>query len=84
MPKTSRSRGMRGRPGATGTRGARGRTGPPGMTGISATRADILAVVQDEFSEVRKQFAIQIERTGQMQLQLDIIQGLLKQLLART
>ena len=72
--------------GATGVKGAtghRGRIGPRGPAGPSATRADILAVVQDEFSELGKHLRVQLERTTQMQVQLDSIHGLLKQLIAR-
>lgn len=76
-------RGPRGPQGKKGQRGARGATGVPGPAGPSASRADILAVVQDELTELRKQMQIQIERTAQMQHQLDSIQGLVKQLIAR-
>jgi hypothetical protein len=76
-------RSARGQRGETGKRGAPGARGLPGPAGPSASRADILAVVQDEFNELRKQMQIQIERTAQMQLQLDTIQGLVKQLIAK-
>ena len=34
-------------------------------------RADILAVVEDQFYEVRKRLDIQLARTGELQAQLD-------------
>ena len=70
-------RGRRGEKGRTGPRGPAGRTGP------SASRKDIFAAVQDEFTELGKQLRIQLERTAQMQAQLDAIHNLLKQMLAK-
>lgn len=70
----------RGQRGATGARGATGVRGPAGP---SATRADILAVVQDEFSQLGDQLHVQLKRTAKMQVQLDSIHSLLKQLIAR-
>lgn len=60
-------------------------------------RADILAVVEDQFYDVRKRLDVQLERTAQLQAQLDaqnremaairqqvdLVHGLLKQLMAR-
>jgi len=34
-------------------------------------RADILAVVEDQFYEVRKCLDVQLERTGELQAQID-------------
>ena len=67
--------------GERGQWGEKGRTGPRGPTGPSATRKDILAAVQDEFTELGKQLRIQLERTAEMQAQLDAIHNLLKQML---
>jgi len=71
------SRGERGHKGEKGLRGERGPAGP------AATRAQILAAVQREFDELNKHIRIQLERTAQMQAQLDAIQSTLKQLLAK-
>jgi hypothetical protein len=60
--------------------------------------ADILAVVEDQFFDVRKRLDIQLTRTAEIQLQLDgqrkelaelhravdLVHGLIKQLLAKT
>ena len=70
--------GSKGERGATG---ARGRTGARGARGPSPTREQILNAVHAEFDEMRKQLTIQIERTAQMQQQLDAIQNLLKRAL---
>jgi hypothetical protein len=77
MPTTKGDRGRQ------GVKGRRGQRGPAGATGPSATRKDILAAVQDEFIELGKHLRLQLERTAQMQLQLDAIHNLLKQMLAR-
>lgn len=71
-------RGLRGRTGATGATGVKGERGQPGPT---ATRTQILAAVQSEFDELRKHLQVQLERTAQMQQQLDAIHKLLKQTL---
>ena len=34
-------------------------------------RADILAVVEDQFYDVRRRLDVQLERTGQLQAQID-------------
>jgi hypothetical protein len=60
-------------------------------------RADILAVVEDQFYDVRRRLDIQLARTGQLQAQLDtqqkemealreqvdLVHDLLKKLIAR-
>lgn len=72
--------GTRGKRGATGQRGPQGATGATGATGPrgpSATREQILDAVRQEFTELRQHLQTQIERTGQMQRQLDAIQALL-------
>jgi hypothetical protein len=76
VPTTTK--GPRGARGATGSTGRRGRTGPAGP---GLTREQILAAVQDEFIELGKHLRTQLERTAQMQLQLDAIHNLLKQML---
>ena len=37
------------------------------------SRADILAVVDDQFSEMRRQLDVQITRTGQVQREVDAL-----------
>ena len=48
-----------------------GPAGPRGPAGDSANRADILAVVEDQFSQVRKELTIQLQRMAQLQQQFD-------------
>src|SRR5437016_6014035 len=64
MPKRSR-RGARGRT------GARGKAGPAGPVGPKVKRAEILAVVDDEFVEVRKNFKVQLTHSTKIQTQLE-------------
>jgi hypothetical protein len=47
------------------------------------TRSQILEAVQKEFDELTKQLRLQLERTAQMQAQLDAIHNLLKQVLIK-
>ena len=75
MAMTRSSKGER------GATGARGRTGARGARGPSPTREQILSAVHAEFNEMRQQLTVQIERTAQMQQQLDAIQNLLKRAL---
>jgi hypothetical protein len=72
--------GERGERGRAGHRGARGERGPAGPTGPTPSRADILAVVEDQFYEMRKQLDVQLTRFTQLQTQLDQIHSLLKQM----
>jgi hypothetical protein len=68
-------RGVSGRR-ATGTRGAtgpRGAAGPAGPIGPATSAADILAVVDDQFSAMRKQIDVQVTRTAQVQRELDAL-----------
>lgn len=88
MPKRS-SRG------ASGKTGARGKTGATGPAGPPVRREDVVAVVDDQFSDIRKNFARQeksfatqhqqfgthLEHITKIQNQLDDIHGLLKQLI---
>lgn len=67
-------RGVEGRRGETGARGERGRRGPVGPAGPKMRAAEVLALVDDQFVEIRKQLNIQLQRTAQLQMQLDKIQ----------
>ena len=81
--KTARSQGPKGKEGRRGARGGRGipgKQGERGPAGPAPSRADILAVVEDQFRDIRKQLDIQFTRFAQLQAQLDQIHGLLKQL----
>jgi hypothetical protein len=73
--------GKMGRRGATGARGRRGPTGPAGP---KVQRAEILAVVDDQFVEVRKNFKTQLKHATKIQTQLDEIHGLLKKLIEQS
>ena len=42
--------------------------------------AEVLALVDDQFMEIRKQLDLQLKRTAQLQQQLDQIHGLVKRL----
>ena len=66
-----------------GRRGPTGRRGLMGPAGPAVTRTQILSAVQDEFIELGKHLRAQLERTAQMQLQLDAIHDLLKQMIAK-
>jgi hypothetical protein len=70
-----------GKRGRRGARGARGRMGPAGPAGPKVKRAEILAVIDDEFGEVRRNFKTQLKHTTKIQKQLDEIHGQLKQLI---
>jgi hypothetical protein len=76
--KKAGKRGLRGRT------GARGRAGPTGPPGRKVQRAEILAVVDDQFVEVRKNFKTQLKHTTKIQTQLDEIHGLLKKLIEQS
>jgi len=78
MAKKTEQRGPRGKT------GARGRTGPAGPAGRKVQRAEILAVVDDQFVEVRQNFKTQLEHTTKIQRQLDDIHGLLKKLIEQS
>jgi len=45
------------------------------------TRADVLAMVEDQFQELRKQLDVQLVRMSQIQQQLDQIHAAIKQLI---
>ena len=77
-------KGMTGTTGARGVTGARGPAGRRGPIGPSVTKADILAVVDDQFKMLRKQLETQLTRTGQIQQQLDQIHLLVKGLVEQS
>jgi hypothetical protein len=60
-------------------RGERGQTGERGPAGPPPRREDILALIDDQFSEIKQQLGIQLTRFAQLQVQLDQIHGLLRQ-----
>lgn len=68
------TRGEQGATGAQGEQGTRGVRGPAGPAGPRMKAAEVLALVDDQFVEIRKQLDIQLQRTGQLQVQLDKIQ----------
>jgi hypothetical protein len=95
MPKTPTSRrgtqGVRGRTGKTGKtgptgavgpRGVAGPRGPAGPAGPTLNKSDVLAMVEDQFDEIRHELRLQLERMAQIQMQLDQIHSVVKQLLA--
>jgi len=55
--------------------------GPAGPPGPTMTRADVLAMVEDQFQELRKQLDVQLVRMSQIQQQLDQIHAAIKQLI---
>ena len=77
------TKGERGEHGARGRRGLRGQRGKRGPAGPVPTRSQILEAAHSEFDELRKQLHIQLQRTAQMQQQLDAIQNLLKRALEK-
>ncbi len=92
MAKSKGERGLRGATGARGERGAqgargergatgeRGPAGPAGPEGPKMRPAEVLALVDDQFNEIRKQLDLQLKRFAQVQVQLDQIHGLVKKL----
>jgi hypothetical protein len=96
-PKSNTTRGETGKTGPAGPSGPRGAAGPAGPVGPSMARADILAVVEDQFYDVRQRLDVQLERTSQIQAQIDaqhkemvalrqqvdLVHDLLKKLIAR-
>jgi hypothetical protein len=43
-------------------------------------RAEVLALVEDQFFEIRKQLDLQLRRTGELQAQLDQIHKLIRRI----
>ena len=64
-------RGERGARGAKGPPGSRGTRGLRGPAGKSLSRADILAMVEEQFAGIQKHLSEQLTRTAQVQAQLD-------------
>lgn len=62
---------MRGKAGAAGHRGSPGPAMKP---------SEVLAVVDDQFRQIRKGLDLQLQRTAQIQAQLDHLDALVKQL----
>ena len=60
-----------------------GARGPAGPTGPKLHPREVLALVDDQFAEIRKQLNTQLHRTGELQVQLDVIHQLVKQLVTR-
>jgi hypothetical protein len=80
LAKQSRGpRGLVGKQGAPGPQGAQGARGPIGPT---MKRADVLAMVDDQFVSIRQELSLQFSRLGQIQVQLDQIHTMLKKLSA--
>ena len=78
LPKReTQSRGNRGATGARGPQGKQGAPGiegaqgPQGLQGPSMSRTDVLAIVADQFDDIRHRLDVQLTRTGQLQEQLD-------------
>lgn len=75
------ARGRHGERGAKGQAGVRGLVGPAGPIGPQVKRADVLAMVEDQFVEMRKEMALQLARMAQIQAQLDQIHTMVKKLI---
>jgi hypothetical protein len=74
-------RGALGNRGANGRRGLTGRRGPAGPPGPAINKSDVLAMVEDQFNDIRRELRLQLERMAQIQLQLDQIHKVVQQLL---
>ena len=64
----SPARGRQGERGLTGETGPQGPTGPPGPP---MSRTDVLAVVEDQFYEIRKRLDGQLARIAELQAQME-------------
>lgn len=85
-----------GQRGPRGHRGERGRSGARGPVGPSVSKTDILAAVDEQFTEVHRRLETQLARMAQLQQQIDLqhkdisdtrreleaIHGVLKRLIA--
>ena len=71
---TTRPRDLKSKTGVKGSRGERGPRGPVGPAGPKMKAEEVLALVDDQFVQIRKQLNLQLQRTGQLQMQLDKIQ----------
>jgi hypothetical protein len=72
----------RGPRGYSGEAGVQGPVGPAGPAGPRISRADVIAMVEDQFVEIRKEMSLQLQRMGQIQVQLDQIAVMLKKLVS--
>ncbi len=81
MAKRAKAKTGRGSIGPRGAQGARGATGLTGPKGPRVNRADVLAMVDDQFLDIRKEMALQLTRMSQIQMQLDQIYTMLKKLM---
>ena len=75
--------GPTGPQGPAGPRGDIGAAGPSGPSGARLSREDMLAMVADQFEDLRKQLEVQLHRMGQIQVQLDQIHGIVKSWLTK-
>jgi hypothetical protein len=84
------ARGRRGAVGRQGVAGQRGAVGPQGVTGAQGppgprlNKLDVLAMVDDQFEDIRKEMALQLSRMAQIQVQLDQIHAMVKTLVEQT
>lgn len=60
--------------------GQQGQQEQRGQQGPGPNRADVLAMVEDQFGEIRKELGLQLVRMGQIQTQLDQIYTMVKKL----
>ena len=84
MAKRAEEKKRRGPIGPRGEQGARGATGQTGPKGPKVNRADVLAMVDDQFLDIRKEMALQLARMAQIQVQLDQIYAMLKKLMRQS
>ena len=69
------ARGRRGAVGRQGIAGPRGAQGPPGPR---VSKVDVLAMVDDQLNDIRKELSLQLSRMAQIQAQLDQIHTMVK------
>jgi phosphoserine aminotransferase len=75
-------RAARGQRGLTGARGAKGERGPAGAPGPEMSRERLLGLIDETFTELKKEMSVQSHRMAQIQAQLDAMEKLLRQLAA--
>jgi hypothetical protein len=78
------TRGKTGKSGPREATGARERRGAGGASGPLVRRAEILAIVDDQFVEVRKNFKTQLKYATKIQTQLNEIHSVLKNLIEQS
>ena len=71
MAEKIKESAQRGRQGATGPSGPQGTQGLQGPPGPAMAKADVLAIVADQFDDIRHRLDLQLTRTAQVQDQLD-------------